>query len=136
MKGSKEWISKSKKEVKYSEKLKQIPICRFKNCKCTKFECIYGLASFNHHLLSTTFVYILECTPHRIVVCFKQRVRLLLDELHNLILFRVAAAANISLRDCSRAYASHSQNLRLGWAPARLTKLGTKLPHYPCRSPS
>lgn len=34
--------------------------------------------------------------------CSEQRVRLLLGELHNLILFRVAAAANISLHDCSR----------------------------------
>lgn len=72
------------------------------NFKCTKVERAYGLASFNRAIYYHVPRYILKCTPHRIVVCSKQRVRLLLGELHNLILFRVAAAANISLRDCSR----------------------------------
>jgi len=89
---------KSEREVRHFA----LPVRLFTNSKCSKFERIYGLASFNRVIYYHVPRYILERTPRCIVVCSKQRVRLLLGELHNLILFRVAAAANISLRDCSR----------------------------------
>lgn len=55
--------------------------------------------------------YIFGYTPHRIVACFKQRVRLLLSELYNLILFRIAQL-RISVYTIARElYALYSQNL-------------------------
>lgn len=98
------------KSKMYSERLKY----PFVSSQISNFERVYGLASFNRIIYYHVLRQILDSTLRRIVVCTKQRVRLLLGELHNLILFRVATtAANISLRDCSRAYAPHSQNLRL-----------------------
>lgn len=54
---------------------------------------------------------VISSNVHRIVACFKQRVRLLLSELYNLILFRIAQL-RISVYTIARElYALYSQNL-------------------------
>lgn len=88
----------------------------------------HGFANFNRVIYYTCHVISPNIHGVLVVACFRQRVRLLLGELHNLILFRIADA-NISLQS-TRLLASLRALLaksRLGSA-RRGSKLDAKLP--------
>lgn len=65
------------------------------------------IASF----ITRATLYLQIYTAHRIVACFEQRVRLLLSELYNLILFRIAQLRISVYTIACELYALYSQNL-------------------------